>query len=80
MRRFGLEAFPVNREGVVAGAVRAEEHGFAMALLAGEEPGTLVVDPIAIDTELATGILDGSQDAPPGVDVKERLELAQSGC
>lgn len=52
----------------------------AMALLAGEEPGTLVVDPIAIDTELAAGILDGSQDAPPGVDVKERLELAQSGC
>lgn len=52
----------------------------AMALLAGENPGTLVVDPIAIDTELAQGILDGSQDAPPGVDVKERLELAQSGC
>lgn len=52
----------------------------AVALMNGEEPGTLVVDPIAIDTEFALGVLDGSIDPPAGVDVKERLELAQSGC
>lgn len=52
----------------------------AVALMSGEEPGTLVVDPIAIDTEFALGVLDGSIDPPAGVDVKERLELAQSGC
>jgi len=52
----------------------------AVALMNGEEPGTLVVDPIAVDTEFALGVLDGSIDPPAGVDVKERLELAQSGC
>lgn len=52
----------------------------AMALINGEAPGTLVVDPIAIDTEFALGVLDGSVDAPAGVDVKDRLEQAQAGC
>ncbi|MCI0678378.1 MAG: sugar ABC transporter substrate-binding protein [Actinobacteria bacterium] len=52
----------------------------AVALMNGEEPGTLVVDPIAIDTEFALGVLDGSIEPPAGVDVKDRLELAQSGC
>lgn len=52
----------------------------AVALMKGEEPGTLVVDPIAIDTEFALGVLDGSIDPPSGVDVKERLELAREGC
>ena len=45
----------------------------AMALVNGEDPGTLVVDPIAIDNEFATGILDGSVEPPEGVDVRERL-------
>lgn len=52
----------------------------AVALMNGEQPGTLVVDPIAIDTEFALGVLDGSITPPAGVDVRERLELAQSGC
>lgn len=52
----------------------------AVALMNGEEPGILVVDPIAIDTEFALGVLDGSIDPPSGVDVKERLELAREGC
>ena len=52
----------------------------AMALVNGEDPGTLVVDPIAIDNEIATGILDGSVEPPEGVDVRERLEQAEAGC
>ena len=52
----------------------------AMALVNGEQPGTLVVNPIAIDNEIATGILDGSVEPPEGVDVLERLQLAESGC
>ncbi len=52
----------------------------AMALINGQQPGTLVVDPIAIDTEFALGVLDGSVEPPSGVDVKDRLEQAQSGC
>jgi ABC-type sugar transport system substrate-binding protein len=52
----------------------------AMALVNGEEPGTLVVDPIAIDNEFATGVLDGSVEPPEGVDVRERLEQAEAGC
>jgi ABC-type sugar transport system substrate-binding protein len=52
----------------------------AMALINGEDPGTLVVDPIAIDTEFAQGVLDGSIEPPAGVDVLERLQQAESGC
>ena len=52
----------------------------AMALVDGEQPGTLVVNPIAIDNEIATGILDGSVEPPEGVDVLERLQQAESGC
>jgi ribose transport system substrate-binding protein len=52
----------------------------AMALVNGEQPGTLVVNPIAIDNEIATGILDGSVEPPEGVDVRERLQQAESGC
>ena len=49
-------------------------------LVNGEQPGTLVVNLIAIDNEIATGILDGSVEPPEGVDVLERLQLAESGC
>jgi ABC-type sugar transport system substrate-binding protein len=35
---------------------------------------------VGVDSALAKGILDGSQQNPPGIDVKAQLTAAQAGC
>ena len=52
----------------------------ALKLLAGETVETVNVTPVQIDSEQAQGILDGSVDDVPSVSMKDRLELAESGC
>lgn len=52
----------------------------ALKLLAGETVETVNVTPVQIDSEQAQGIIDGSVDDVPSVSMKDRLELAQSGC
>ena len=52
----------------------------ALKLLAGETVETVNVTPVQVDQELAQGILDGSVEDVASVSLKERLELAESGC
>jgi ribose transport system substrate-binding protein len=52
----------------------------ALKLKAGETVSKVEVTPVPIDQATAKGILDGSMPNPPGVDMKARLEAAQSGC
>ena len=52
----------------------------ALKLLAGETVEIVNVTPVQIDSEQAQGILDGSVDDVPSVSMKDRLELAESGC
>lgn len=52
----------------------------ALKLLAGETVETVNVTPVQVDSELAQGILDGSVEDVASVSLKERLELAESGC
>ena len=52
----------------------------AYQLLAGETVETVNVSPVQIDTALAQGVLDGSQEDVASVNLKERLELAKAGC
>jgi ribose transport system substrate-binding protein len=52
----------------------------ALRLLNDETVETVNVTPVQIDSEQAQGILDGSVDDVPSVSMKERLELAESGC
>ncbi len=52
----------------------------AYKLLAGETVPTVNVTPVQVDSALAKGVLDGSQEDVPSVDLKGRLEKAQAGC
>jgi ribose transport system substrate-binding protein len=52
----------------------------ALKLLAGETVETVNVTPVQIDSELAQAIIDGSEPDVASVSLKERLELAESGC
>jgi ribose transport system substrate-binding protein len=52
----------------------------ALKLLAGETVETVNVTPVQVDQELAQGILDGSVEDVASVSLKDRLELAESGC
>lgn len=52
----------------------------AIKLKAGEKVESANVTPIPLDQAKEKGILDGSVPNPPGVDVKARLQKAQSGC
>ena len=52
----------------------------AYKLLAGETVPTVNVTPVQVDSTLAKGVLDGSQEDVASVDLKGRLEKAQAGC
>jgi ABC-type sugar transport system substrate-binding protein len=52
----------------------------ALKLLNGETVETVNVTPVQIDSEQAQGIIDGSVPDVASVSMKDRLELAQSGC
>jgi ribose transport system substrate-binding protein len=52
----------------------------ALKLLNDETVETVNVTPVQIDSEQAQGIMDGSVEDVPSVSMKERLELAESGC
>ena len=52
----------------------------AIKLKNGEQLSTIEVPSTPIDQATAKGVLDGSMPDPPGVDLKARLEKAQSGC
>jgi ribose transport system substrate-binding protein len=52
----------------------------ALKLKAGQTVSTVNVTPIPIDQATAKGIMAGTTPNPPDVDVKSRLEQAQSGC
>jgi hypothetical protein len=52
----------------------------ALKLKNGEQLSTIEVASTPIDQATAKGVLDGSMPNPPGVDLKSRLQQAQSGC
>jgi ABC-type sugar transport system substrate-binding protein len=52
----------------------------ALKLKAGETVSKVEVTSVPIDQETAKGYLDGSKANPEGVDMKARMQQAQSGC
>ena len=63
-------------------AVGAAAVDVAYKLLKGESVDTApqYIPAVGVDTTLAKGLLDGSQQNPPGIDVKAQVTAAHAGC